>query len=55
MVEQRDSYELIVKVPYAGPATLGVILAVTGDVSRFSNYRKGLHRLLRRIGDIADH
>ena len=40
LVEQRDSYELIVKVPYSGPATLGVILAVTGDVSRFSNYRK---------------
>jgi hypothetical protein len=40
LVEQRDDYELIVKVPYSGPATLGVILAVTGDVSRFSNYRK---------------
>jgi len=40
LVEQRDGYELIVKVPYSGPATLGVILAVTGDVSRFSNYRK---------------
>jgi transposase len=40
LVEQRDGYELIVKVPYSGPATLGAILAVTGDVSRFSNYRK---------------
>ena len=40
LVEQRDDYQLIVKVPYSGPATLGVILAVTGDVSRFSNYRK---------------
>ena len=40
LVEQRDGYELIVKVPYSGPATLGTILAVTGDVSRFSNYRK---------------
>jgi len=40
LVEQRDGYELIVKVPYSGPATLGVILAVTGDVGRFSNYRK---------------
>jgi transposase len=40
LVEQREDYELIVKVPYSGPATLGVILAVTGDVSRFSNYRQ---------------
>jgi len=40
LVEQQDGYELIVNVPYSGPATLGVILAVTGDVGRFSNYRK---------------
>jgi hypothetical protein len=40
LVEQRDDYRLIVSVPYAGPATLGVVLAVTGDVDRFSNYRK---------------
>ena len=40
LVEQRDGYELIVNVPYSGPATLGVILAVTGDVGRFPNYRK---------------
>ncbi len=40
LIEQRDGYELIVKVPYSGPATLGVILAMTGDVGRFSNYRK---------------
>jgi transposase len=40
LVEQRDDYQLIVNVPYAGPATLGVILAVTGDVDRFSNYRR---------------
>lgn len=40
LVEQRDGYELVVNVPYSGPATLGVILAVTGDVHRFSNYRK---------------
>ncbi|MEA3374583.1 MAG: transposase [Chloroflexota bacterium] len=40
LVEQRDDYQLIVNVPYAGSATLGVILAVTGDVDRFSNYRK---------------
>ncbi len=40
LVEQRDDYELIVKVPYSGPDTLGMILAVTGDVHRFANYRK---------------
>jgi transposase len=40
LVEQWPGYELIVNVPYSGPATLGVILAVTGDVNRFSNYRK---------------
>lgn len=39
-VEQRDGYSLIVNVPYSGPTTLGVILAVSGDVSRFSSYRK---------------
>jgi hypothetical protein len=40
LVEQRRDYQLIAKVPYASPATLGVILAVSGDVRRFSNYRK---------------
>lgn len=40
LVKQRDGYELIVNVPYSGPATLGVILAMTGDVGRFANYRK---------------
>jgi len=40
VVQQWDGYELIVNVPYAGPPTLGVILAVTGHVERFSTYRK---------------
>jgi len=40
LLEQREDYELIVKVPYSGPNALGTILAVTGDVARFSNYRK---------------
>jgi hypothetical protein len=40
LVEQRDDYELIAKVPYSGPDTLGVILAMTRDVHRFPNYRK---------------
>jgi transposase len=40
LVEQREEHALIARVPYSGPNTLGVILAVTGDVRRFSNYRK---------------
>jgi transposase len=40
LVEQRPDYELVVNVPYSGPDTLGMILAVSGDVHRFSNYRK---------------
>jgi hypothetical protein len=40
LVQQRDGYELIVEVPYSGPVTLGTILAVSGNVCRFSNYRK---------------
>ncbi len=39
-VSQHPGYQWIEAVPYAGPATLGVILAVTGDVDRFRNYRK---------------
>lgn len=40
LVEEREGYDLIAGVPYSGYATLGMILAVTGDVRRFSNYRK---------------
>jgi transposase len=40
LVEERAGYDLIVSVPYSGYATLGMILAVTGDVNRFANYRK---------------
>ncbi len=40
LVQQRPDYQWIVHVPYASPATLGVVLAVSGDVRRFSNYRK---------------
>jgi transposase len=39
-VTRHPGYQWIEAVPYAGPATLGVILAVTRDVNRFSNYRK---------------
>jgi hypothetical protein len=40
LVERRDDYQLLVNVPRGGPATLGAILAVTGDIARFPNYRK---------------
>ncbi len=40
LLEQREDYQLIVNVPYSGPNTLGIILAVAGDVANFSNYRK---------------
>jgi len=40
LVTQREDYALIATVPYTGPITLGVILAVTGEVQRFSNYRQ---------------
>jgi transposase len=40
LVEKREGYELITPMPYSGPATLGMILAVTGNIHRFSNYRK---------------
>ena len=40
LVLQRDEYRLLAGIPYSGPNTLGVILAVTGNIGRFSNYRK---------------
>lgn len=40
LVTQRKEYPWIVDVPYTGPATLGLILAATGDVNRFRNYRQ---------------
>jgi hypothetical protein len=40
LLVQREDYELIVKVPYSGPNSLGTILAASGDIGRFSNYRK---------------
>jgi hypothetical protein len=40
LVEQREEYALLVQIPYSGPATLGTILAVSGDIHRFSNYRQ---------------
>lgn len=40
LVEARDGYQLISQLPYSGPTTLSVILAVTGNIHRFSNYRQ---------------
>jgi hypothetical protein len=41
-VIRHPDYVWIEPVPYAGSATLGVILAVTGEVSRFRNYRRSV-------------
>jgi Transposase/Transposase IS116/IS110/IS902 family len=40
LVSRRDDYRLLAPIPYAGVATLGVIIAVTRDVDRFPNYRQ---------------
>lgn len=39
-LQKRDTYSLLSDIPYSGAASLGAILAVTGDVSRFRNYRQ---------------
>lgn len=39
-VQKREAYHLLAEIPYSGPASLAVILGVTGDVTRFSNYRQ---------------
>jgi transposase len=39
-VSRHPAYGWLEAVPYAGPATLGVTLAVTGDVTRFRHYRR---------------
>lgn len=36
----RLAYQLLREMPYAGDITLATILAVTGDVERFRNYRQ---------------
>ena len=40
LVQPRADYQLVAQVPYSGPVTLGTIVAASGDVRRFSNYRK---------------
>lgn len=40
LLDDRDDYRLLSSLPYAGPATLGVILATTRNVNRFRNYRQ---------------
>jgi hypothetical protein len=39
-VTQKDGYQLLHGIPYSGDSALGVILAVTGDIHRFANYRQ---------------
>lgn len=38
--QNQAGYSLLVGVPYSGPTTLGIILAATGQISRFPNYRR---------------
>ena len=40
VVTQREDYAWLATVPAATPATLGVILAATGAIERFANYRQ---------------
>lgn len=39
-VTSLSEYRLLSELPYSGPITLGMIIAATDDVKRFSNYRK---------------
>ena len=40
VVTQREDYAWLAAVPATTPASLGVILAVTGAIERFANYRQ---------------
>lgn len=40
VLPNHPGYAFLVGVPYSGPTTLGTILAATGEVNRFSNYRR---------------
>lgn len=40
VVTARPDYPLLAKIPYSGPAALGTILAATGRIDRFQNYRQ---------------
>jgi transposase len=40
LCNDHPGYALLVGIPYAGPNTLGTILAATGDCTRFKNYRQ---------------
>jgi transposase len=39
-VTARADYPLLAKIPYSGPGTIGTILAATGSIARFHNYRQ---------------
>lgn len=36
----HPNYPLLMDIPYSGPNTLGTILAITGECTRFRNYRQ---------------
>jgi transposase len=38
--ERRPDYHLLSELPYAGVISLATILALTGDIRRFRNYRQ---------------
>ncbi len=40
LVVARSDYRLLAEIPYSGPGTIGAILAATGSVARFRNYRQ---------------
>jgi transposase len=40
LVVARSDYPLLAEIPYSGPGTIGTILAATGSIARFRNYRQ---------------
>jgi transposase len=40
LVTARSDYPLLATIPYSGPGTIGTILAATGSIARFGNYRQ---------------
>jgi len=39
VIQNHPGYAYVVGVPYSGPTTLGTILAASGEIRRFPNYR----------------
>ena len=40
VIQNHVGYAFLVGVPYSDLTTLGIILAATGEISRFLNYRR---------------